>query len=455
MSLTAGTPTFAASAAESISPDRPARPRTRPARPGLVERAVGFVTLLFLTTGMPTEWFVIIEGDASDDVNAGGSLVIVVFIMLTGTLLFFSMTRPKAMMYLVVCELSLLAFSLLILFSPLWSVDFSTSSRRAVALSLTTVLGIYFVARYSLEQLINRLSIVFFIAMLLNFAWVFALPQYGLSFTGDDFLGITTNRNSLGKQAVLGCVVTAFAIRTRNHRFIAMTGFLGSVLLVLGTNSKTSLVSLILLGGLLLVFATFRSRKQLFGAVIVSEVTAGLFGLLIATANLAFITDLLGRDITLTGRTVLWGHLIEPISERPLLGYGWEAYWGGWGSPAHEIWLKNSWFPPTAHNAPLEYLLALGAVGLTIWAVMMVRGLLRSIHYLRNRPGLAGLFPITMFSYAFLYSVTEAGVVQRGIDWMLVVVCLVETRRFIDLQKQQGRPLKPGRLQERLRRQAT
>jgi O-antigen ligase len=293
-------------------------------------------------------------------------------------------------------------------------------------------MGIYFVARYSLEQLINRLSIVFFIAMVLNIVWVNALPQYGLSATGDDFLGITTNRNSLGQQAVLGCLVMVFAFRSRNHRILAIIGFLGSLYLVLGTKSKTSLASLVLLGGLLIVFSTFRARKQLFGAVIVSEVTAGLFGLLLATANLFFITDILDRDITLSGRTTLWGYLLEPISEKPILGHGWEAFWGGWGSPAHEIWLTNNWFPPTAHNAPLEYLLALGAVGLVLWSVMMARGLWRSIHYLRDRPGLAGLFPIAIFSYAFLYSVTEAGVVRRGMDWMLVVVALVETKRFMD-----------------------
>ncbi len=401
-------------------------------RPRLLEQLVGMIALLVLTTGLPTEWFVVIDGNLYDSVNVGGPLVIVVFTVLIGSLLVFSMKRPKAMFYLLVCELILVSFSLLILFSPLWSVDFSTSVRRSVALTLVTLMGIYFVARYSLEQLINRLSIVFFVAMVLNVIWVNALPQYGLSRTGDDFLGITTNRNSLGQQAVLGCLVMVFAFRSRNHRIIALIGFIGSLYLVLGTNSKTSLASLILLGGLLIVFSTFRARKQLFGAVIVSEVTAGLFGLLIATANLVFITDLLDRDITLTGRTVLWEHLLEPISEKPILGHGWEAFWGGWGSPAHEIWLKNSWFPPTAHNAPLEYLLALGAVGLALWVVMMGRGLWRSIHYLRDRPGFAGLFPIAILSYAFLYSVTEAGVVRRGVDWMLVVVALVETKRFMD-----------------------
>lgn len=402
------------------------------ARPRLIEQTVGFLTLLFLTTGLPNEWFVVLDSGTGEYVDSGGSLVIASFLLLTGALLAFSMKRPKAMFYLVVCDLALMSFAALILFSPLWSTDFGTSLRRGVALFMVVMVGIYFAARYSLEQLLNRLSIVFFIAMVLNYLWIFGLPRYGVTASGDDWLGITTNRNSLGKQAVLGALIMAFAIRSKRHRILASIGLVGSAGLVLGTNSKTSLVSLILLGGLLIVFSTFRARRQLFGAVIISEVTAGLFGLLVATANLAFITDLLGRDITLTGRTVLWEDLLVPISERPLLGYGWDGFWGGWGSPAQEIWLQNTWFPPTAHNAPLEYLLNLGAIGLVMWLVMLLRGLWRSIHYLRDRPGLAGLFPISMISYAVLYSITEHGVVQRGIEWMLLVVALVETKRFMD-----------------------
>lgn len=430
MALTAVTPSPAQLLAEQraqwrLSPAYRARPR-------LAEQAVGMLTLLFLTAGLPTEWFVVLEGGTGQYVDSGGSLVIAVFLGLTVSLLAFSLKRPKAMFYLIVCDMALMAFAALILFSPLWSVDFNTTLRRAVALFMVVLIGIYFVARYSLEQLLNRLAIVFLVSMILNYLWIFALPRYGVSPTGANWLGITTNRNSLGKQAVLGALIMVFAIRSRHHRILASIGLVGSIGLVLGTNSKTSLVSLVLLGGLLIVFTTFRARKQLFGAVLVSEVTAGLFGILVATANLVFITDLLGRDITLTGRTILWRHLLVPISERPFLGYGWDAFWGGWGSPAHEIWLENDWFPPTAHNAALEYLLNIGAVGLVIWLIVMGRGLWRSIHYLRDRPGLAGLFPIAMISYAALYSVTEHGVVQRGIDWMLLVVAFVETKRFMD-----------------------
>ena len=213
------------------------------ARPRFLEQAIGMLALVFLTAGLPTEWFV----NDLTDVNAGGPLVIVVFMAFTGVLLTFSMKRPKAMFYLVVCELALMGFSFLILFSPLWSVDFGTSLRRSIALSLTTALGLYFVARYSLEQLLGRLSLVFVATTIFNLIWVYALPAYG-RVDGGTFTGITTNRNSLGAQAVLACLVMTFGFKARRHRFLTGLGFVGSVWLVIGTDSKTSLASLLLLG---------------------------------------------------------------------------------------------------------------------------------------------------------------------------------------------------------------
>ncbi len=66
-----------------------------------------------------------------------------------------------------------------------------------------------------------------------------------------------------------------------------------------------------------------------------------------------------------------------------------------------------------------------------LWFLVTVRALLRSIHYLRERPGAAGLFPILIISYMMLFSITESGSLRRDLGWMLVVVAVVETKRFM------------------------
>ena len=65
--------------------------------------------------------------------------------------------------------------------------------------------------------------------------------------------------------------------------------------------------------------------------------------------------DLLGRESNLTGRTDFWPYLQQAISERPILGYGYDAFFrsqegldtlsyyvveaGGW-SPYHHVHLE-------------------------------------------------------------------------------------------------------------------
>jgi exopolysaccharide production protein ExoQ len=397
-------------------------------KPGVVERSLAILAILFLGVGLPTEWFVVAD---DIDLSGGGSLVIVVFMALVGSLLLFSLKQFKVIGNLLIADMPLVLLSLVILFSFVWSVDPSTSIRRAIALTLTTLLGIYFVARFSMEEILVMVAMMMIVAIVINWVFVLGLPQYGKNFDGTQYLGATSNRNVLGPQMVLACISMQFLMAKRAWRFIAIVFWLAAAGLVLGTGSKTSFLSLILVNVLWLVFSTFRARRQLFGAVLVSEATASVFGLLFATANLPLVTDILDRDITLTGRTVLWADLMTPIGERFWLGHGWAAFFGGYRSPVHEIWVRNNWEPPTAHNAFLELLLVIGVIGMLLWVLVTVRAMLRSIHYLRERPGAAGMFPIVIISYMVLFSITESGSLRRDLGWMLAVVAIVETKRFM------------------------
>jgi exopolysaccharide production protein ExoQ len=73
-----------------------------------------------------------------------------------------------------------------------------------------------------------------------------------------------------------------------------------------------------------------------------------------------------GKDATFSGRTAIWEVIRDHISQRPLLGTGYGAYWIGPvpTSPSY-VFLKHSNFYPTeAHNGYLDVINDLGYVGL-------------------------------------------------------------------------------------------
>jgi exopolysaccharide production protein ExoQ len=75
---------------------------------------------------------------------------------------------------------------------------------------------------------------------------------------------------------------------------------------------------------------------------------------------------LLGKDMTLTGRTQIWSAVIDSIAKRPLLGYGYDAFWLGLDGESYRIILTVSWELAQAQNGFLDVMLEMGFLGLVV-----------------------------------------------------------------------------------------
>ena len=85
-----------------------------------------------------------------------------------------------------------------------------------------------------------------------------------------------------------------------------------------------------------------------------------------------FLFTLLGKDVTLTGRTGIWSAVLDSIAKRPLLGYGYQAFWLGLEGESYRVILAVSWVLAQAQNGFLDVTLEMGIAGLTI--VLLVFG---------------------------------------------------------------------------------
>ncbi len=85
-----------------------------------------------------------------------------------------------------------------------------------------------------------------------------------------------------------------------------------------------------------------------------------------------FLFTLLGKDVTLTGRTEIWSAVLDSIAKRPLLGYGYQAFWLGLQGESYRVILAVSWVLAQAQNGFLDVMLEMGVAGLTI--VLLVFG---------------------------------------------------------------------------------
>ncbi len=320
----------------------------------------------------------------------------------------------------------LMLFLGVVALSTLWSAQPSSTLRETFVISLVVFFGAYLVTRFELRTILLMTAIALACGVLLDLLWVFGLPEFGDSEIG--WKGVHPNKNSLGRMHAMSVIVFLLAARTFRRFRVVNYGFavLG-IVLVIGSSSATSLVTMLLASVVTIVAQVFRARKTLFGAVTITCVAVTVAAVAFATANLGPITELLGKDVTLTGRVPLWEFTFGETLRRPLTGFGWNAYWNGFFSPSHEVWRQFYWSPPHSHNALIDYALQIGYPGAGIFLAMFTRNTMRSIRFVRDTPGPTGLWPLGIMAFALVYSTTEVGVVFRNLFLLLFTVAAFAT----------------------------
>ncbi|MFT7600159.1 MAG: exopolysaccharide production protein ExoQ [Acidimicrobiales bacterium] len=411
------------------------------------ERLFATTALFIIIYGLPIEWFTspgLADVQAGDLQQSGGAGVVVVFVAIWAV----AMIRMVGH-FGVIVELSkrswpLVLLSLCAVLSTLWSVDPATTLRRSFALLITTMLAYYFVSKFSIPEFVRMAAWAILVGTALSIVWIVALPRFGqqLSFGGgkSSFTGVFFNKNVAGRFWTLATILLVFAARTdRPRRFLWWPLAVVNAVLVFFSNSATSLGTLTLTMALSVVYISFRSRKTFYGAVATSFLGAIVIAVLFVTVNLDIVAKVLGRDVTLTGRTELWGRLPPFLVEAVPVGSGFAAFWGPYLSPGHDLYLANSWLPVNAHNQLFDIWLDLGLVGAILYLLLLLQGVVRASRFVRLVPGASGLLPLAIISAVTITSITESGVVERNANWLLLAMSVLyvsaaRRKDFLDAQ---------------------
>ncbi|NJO36350.1 MAG: O-antigen ligase family protein [Rhizobiales bacterium] len=319
--------------------------------------------------------------------------------------------------------------------STTWSVDPETTQRRCIALSVTTLMGVYLFVRFDLDQLLRFLVLVFAIIIVSSLAWVFLFPDYGIhgasGHTGA-WRGVFFHKNANGRVMVfaLAALIAAWAGGHVNRGILGIIALLAIANLI-GSASKTALLACLALAmGVIAV-------NMMRGAAVRSAlITLTIFAIVWHAGLLVFfsyesILEFLGRDATLTGRTELWTFTIAEGLKRPLTGFGYDAFWFGDNSPGARIALE--WGISHAHNSWIEVFINLGLPVIVLLAVTLAIGLVRAVVLARYYPDVTpALFVMVTLLPMLTISMSEAVFLERHtIDWMMTVAALGCARAYM------------------------
>ncbi|MGH6915586.1 MAG: O-antigen ligase family protein, partial [Geminicoccales bacterium] len=133
--------------------------------------------------------------------------------------------------------------------------------------------------------------------------------------------------------------------------------------------------------------------------------------------------ELIGKDPTLTNRTIIWEKAADFGWERPWYGAGYGTFWEG---RAGRLWLLHGSAIGHAHNGFVDIWLQLGFIGAALMIAPMVVLGLRAVALLVKYRDAFSTFCGLIFAYVAAYSwVVKIIPDHRRVVWTVFVACIL------------------------------
>ncbi|WP_293576429.1 O-antigen ligase [Phaeobacter sp.] len=278
--------------------------------------------------------------------------------------------------------------SLVALASTLWSVNPPVTAYRSFQLLMTTLIAIRIATTIPAHRTMIVVSLTSIGGVALSYlnSMVTFLPS---AFHPNGALkGIYVHKNSLAKaivNAALGVVSLGFYWR------LAVFGLLGAALLIpvlAMAQSAGAYVTFAILAVYVPVLmirrwgGTARRLALIFSLLLLGSVP--VFLVMGGFDAFGALLEKLGKDSTLTGRTVIWQFGLEEIADAPFAGLGFGAFWSvpSYARLYIEAYVDQGlfWF----HNSYIELIVGNGLVGALVFFGLLLNIVIRCFQWFLN-----------------------------------------------------------------------
>lgn len=302
-----------------------------------------------------------------------------------------------------------LSIGALIVVSAAWSVSWMDSLVYGTMAAGNIVIACALAAEYSLKQISHLLLRV--LTVLVIAGMLLALVGYDqvLDFdphARDNFLGGQPIRGFFQHNIMAGFYAATGAVLAMNllggaRRAVVVGAF---VLFALLAGSATGLLLMAAAVVLVPLARLVVPKVPLSGLIAVVGPIVVVLGALVWQAW-APVLELIGRDPTLTGRTILWDWGLQAIAERPVLGWGFTGYFHSVHGDLPSLYVPQflGYEISHFHNSYIQTAVDLGVVGLLILVVILLFTTAKSYAHARSTDldvGLGALMVMVIFLIA-------------------------------------------------------
>jgi exopolysaccharide production protein ExoQ len=314
----------------------------------------------------------------------------------------------------------------------LWAKDTEAALAVGSEMAVSTIYAVFLITKFPAERLAVMIGWTVFILAFASAFFGAMLPRYGVDHFANNgaWQGTFNQKNSLGLVMAYG-VAIALAIKPQVfiQRMWRLALFFVCLALVALSQSREAWIVCAVLFVVHLFFqiqSRFATRSR--GTVLMLCLSVSLFVVGLVAAYWAILLKFLGRDPTMSGRTVLWSAVLQECQGHLLIGHSQSGFWGT--AAANRVYGIVGWIPTSAHNGFLECLLDYGLLSLVPLCLIFLLAIRNAIKLLSKASNYDGsriwiyfILVITIFNM----TQTTTGF-PNSISWLLLVgsACILE-----------------------------
>jgi exopolysaccharide production protein ExoQ len=313
--------------------------------------------------------------------------------------------------------------------SALWSPVPRITLQMCIHIGLSTLFACYLSARYTAERLMQLLIFMGLYSALLCVLFSLALPKYGVfqGYTGGAWLGICDHKNTLGVSMAFLLTPALFTSSYGRGRKLIYSALL---LFLIGMSQSRG--AWLDTAGMLLFVAWLSTIRRVRARELapILLVTAAVILAAIALASYFWpqLAAHMGKSASMSGRTGIYTEVWRSIMKRPMLGYGFGAFWDRGNFESQRIASAVRW-PNIGYseNGFLEVALQTGFLGVGLILAMMVRAAYQGIRLLRSPRYVPRIGWFLTILFLVLLTNVDAGwfMTLNTLDWVLLLIACI------------------------------
>jgi exopolysaccharide production protein ExoQ len=319
-----------------------------------------------------------------------------------------------------------LAFPVLAILSCVWSGEPLHSIMSGLVILVLTAFAIYIGSELSFQRQFELIMFVGAIVLPLSIALAILVPSVGTESMA--WRGILVSKQNCSGVCTL-LLVTALhwdCSGFYQKAFRALTIVMCAVLIAMSQSRTGWLLALvaILLTATIWLFQRMPTKQVLVMLLVgLAGLAASLYGMYIYSST---ILALIGKDPTLSQRTIIWAAVWQAASQHPILGYGFSFFWSHLSGPSQTVTLIAGWGLAQAQDGFLDVWLGTGILGVAVIAAMTGQAIRNAVRSAYSESDQAYVrWGLVVILCVLLFNIGESSIGLFRMTWFLFLLACI------------------------------